>query len=327
MENLFKAMHDHVRRSRYILVSTHLSADGDAIGSLLAVSIYLEQLGKEHRVIIHDEQLDNRFDYLAHFDRIECAAKVLKEPLPSFDLAIIVDVPGRKRMGDSSKLLQGIPVVLKIDHHPAEDDFSYNVVDVQASSASALVYDWLTAGNVPLSKALAEAIYTGIISDTGRLSYSNTRAHDLEICARLVEAGVEVEKITNQLFFNNPFEALKVVGQGLVNLQRALDGRFAYTVLPLQAIQGVDQSDLEELANFPVSVRGAKVGAYIREVEPDFYKISLRSRSRTDVRKVAQNFNGGGHYHAAGCRFKGKRDDLLKKLITAVDEQLNAAGE
>ncbi|RMH64057.1 MAG: bifunctional oligoribonuclease/PAP phosphatase NrnA [Calditrichaeota bacterium] len=327
MNEFLIKMHDYVKQARHILVSTHLSADGDALGSLLAVSLYLEQIGKKHRVIIHDAQIDHRFDYLAHFDRIECAARTLQEEKPDFDCAVIVDVPGRKRMGDSADLLKDVPVILKIDHHPAEDDFTCNFVDEQASSAAALVYEWLEAGAVRLNKSLADALYTGIISDTGRLSYSNTRARDLEICARLVEAGVEVEAITNQLFFNNPYKALRVVGLGLVKMQQALDGRLAYTTLPLAALQGVDQSDLEELANYPVSVRGAKVGAYIREIEPDFYKISLRSRSRTDVRKVAQEFNGGGHYHAAGCRFKGTKQALLDKLISAVEKQLLAAGE
>ncbi len=328
LERLFEEMHAVVRRGERILVSTHLHADGDAIGSLLAVSLFLDQLGREHRVIINDARVDERFGYLRNFERIECAAGVLeREGRPRFDVAIIVDVPGKKRMGDSAALLENCDTVIKIDHHPAEDDFSLNYVDTEASSASAMVFDWLKAGHAHFDKALAEAIYTGIMSDTGRLSYSNTRVHDMRICAFLLERGVEVEAITNQLFFNHPYEALKVVGQGLVNLELHLKGRFAVTHLSLSELNGADQSDLEELANYPVSVRGARVGAYIREVEPGFYKISLRSRSRADVRKVAQTFDGGGHFHAAGCRFRGTLPQLLAKLIPAVEEQLRAAGE
>ncbi len=326
--NLFDEMHAAVRQGKKILVSTHLHADGDAIGSLLAVSIFLDQLEREHRVIINDAHVDERFGYLRNFEKIECAAGVLaKEGCPRFDVAVIVDVPGKKRMGDSAALLENCGTVIKIDHHPSEDDFSLNFVDTEASSASAMVFDWLKAGHAHFDKALAEAIYTGIMSDTGRLSYSNTRVHDMRICAFLLECGVEVEAITNQLFFNHPYEALKVVGQGLVNLELHLNGRFAVTCLSLRELNGADQSDLEELANYPVSVRGARVGAYIREVEPGFYKISLRSRSRADVRKVAQAFDGGGHFHAAGCRFRGTLSQLLDKLIPAVEEQLTSAGE
>ena len=328
LDILFEKMHAAVRAGEKVLVSTHLHADGDAIGSLLAVSLFLDQLGKRHRVIINDAEVDERFAYLANFDKIECASRVLeKEGAPAFDAAVIVDVPGKKRMGDSAALLDNIPVVIKIDHHPAEDDFTLDFVDTEASSASAMVYDWLRAGGAAMDKPLAEAVYTGIMSDTGRLSYSNTRVHDMRICAHLLECGVEVEAITNQIFFNNPYEALKVVGRGLVNLELYLEGRFALTHLSLEELNGAEQSDLEELANYPVSVRGVRVGAYIREVEPDFYKISLRSRSRADVRKVAQRFDGGGHFHAAGCRFRGTLAQLLEKLIPAVEEQLIAAGE
>ncbi|HED11032.1 MAG TPA: hypothetical protein ENJ10_10115, partial [Caldithrix abyssi] len=103
MEILLKKMHEAVRQSDTLLVSTHLHADGDAIGSLLAVSLFLDQLGKRHRVIINDAEVDERFAYLANFDKIECASRVLeKEGAPTFDAAVIVDVPGKKRMGDSA---------------------------------------------------------------------------------------------------------------------------------------------------------------------------------------------------------------------------------
>ncbi len=301
------------------LLTCHLHADGDAYGAVLAMSHILDILQKKYRIIIHDPNIDERYAFLKNWDKIESFANVGTVGKTDVKTVVMLDVPGQKRLGDMAAWTEG-KNVLKIDHHPAEDDYSLNFVDTSSSSASALVYELAVALGIDLRGDLAEAIYTGIVYDTGRLSYANTRAFDLQACAHLIRLGVKPKKVTNQVFMNYQCETLQVLGKGLNNIQQYADGKITVIHLSLSEMGDVDQAELEELAAYSVSVRGTEVGVYIREIEPDIYKLSLRSKNNADVRSVARQFDGGGHYHAAGCRFTGKYDDLIKILIPRLEK-------
>ncbi len=310
-----------LRQYDHYLITTHLNADGDAIASVLAASVFLDKLGKSWRIVVHDQHIDPRYAFLKNFSAIT-SLKDFKDKQP-FDAALILDAPGRKRIGDISALISEDMPAMKIDHHPSEDDFSdLDFVEVDVSSAASLLFEIIEESDIALDKELAEALYTGIVYDTGRLSYSNTHTRDLEACARLMKYGVEPAVITRNVFLNHRPEALRVIGRGLQSVQRHLNDKVTVIALHNNELDGVEQNEIEELANYTVSVNGTEVGAYIREIEPGFFKISLRSRDRVNVREVAQAFNGGGHFHASGCRYSGTYDTLLSRLLNEISKQL-----
>jgi phosphoesterase RecJ-like protein len=307
------------KRNQY-LVSAHLNADGDAIASVSAMGMFLEKMGKKYYMLLHDKEIDARFKYLKNFDNILSYENSMRYPIES---AVILDVPGVHRLGKVAKMLPERSGIIKIDHHPEEDDFAIiNFTDEKASSATQLVYELIEATDVKVDLPLAEAIYTGIVYDTGRFSFSNTTARDHIICGKMVQIGVDPAEITSKIFFEHSFESVKTIGRGLSSMESYLDGRVNVIYLGLAAMTQNHQGEIEELANYSIGIRRGKVGVFIREIKPRLHKISFRSKDEVDVNHIAKSFGGGGHIRAAGCRIEGTRKSVVNKIIAEISKQL-----
>ena len=151
------------------------------------------------------------------------------------------------------------------------------------------------------------------------------RKRDFEIAAILSDYNVKPSLIANQLFFNNSFESMKTLGYALNKLQIFLDGNLSIIYLPFEVMKENTQAEVEELANYSVAIRGVEVGLFIREIEPEFFKVSLRSKGRVNVNTIAKLFGGGGHDHAAGARYKGGFEELKNKMIKEIGKLLNSS--
>ncbi|RMF60043.1 MAG: bifunctional oligoribonuclease/PAP phosphatase NrnA [Calditrichaeota bacterium] len=302
------------------LITTHLSADGDAYGSALAMAYFLESKSKQFTIVFHDQEKEEKYDYLWGWSLIN---PYCDEKDYHFDAAIIVDVPSRSRIGNPAQLLPSANHCIKIDHHPEEDELAIlNLVDTAASSTCQLVYEIISRSDVEISHQLATLLFSGIMYDTGRFSFSNTRARDFEIAAHLTSLKVNPSEVANHLFFNNNVESFKIIGYGLSNIETFLNGKVCVIFLPYSVMQKAGQLDIEELTNYSLAVKGVEVGLFIRQVEPDFIKVSFRSKGKVDVNKVAKVFGGGGHVHAAGCRTNGDPLELRDKIIQEIEKQL-----
>jgi phosphoesterase RecJ-like protein len=213
-------------------------------------------------------------------------------------------------------LLPGKENIAKIDHHPPEDAFAaVDMSDENASSTTHLIYEILEEAGITMNKDYAQAIYTGIVYDTGRFYLANTPARDMFIGGKMIDLGADPEQINNRLFFENSFHALRTIGKGLANLESFFNGAVNIIYLDYAAMNSSDQGEVEELANYSVAIRGGQVGLFIREVKPQFHKISLRSKGPVDVNQVAKAFDGGGHARAAGCRLDGTKQDVFEKVL------------
>lgn len=302
------------------LVTTHQNADGDAYASVLALAYFLEQVGKTYEMVIHDQEKDTKYQYLRSWQAIKSYSKEMQ---PQYDAAIILDVPSKSRIGDPSKLLPPPERCVKIDHHPEEDQISHiNLVDTSASSTCQLIYEVFEQGKVTFDFDLANIIFCGIMYDTGRFSFSNTRQRDFEIAAHLLQYGVNPHDVANRLFFSSSFDSMRIIGIGLSQMEVHLDGRLCIIFLPLDVIDDKNHSEIEELANYSVAIKGSEVGLFIRETKPNFFKVSFRSRGLVNVNQVAKTFDGGGHAHAAGCKYEGDYNELKQRLISEVAKQL-----
>ena len=227
-----KAKKSHIEAARnvlkflkvndHFLLSAHINADGDAIASVIVVGLLLEKMKKKYYMVFHDEQVDMRFKYLKNFDKIYHYDFSLRLPIKS---AVILDSPGIKRLGKVAKLIPDRSQIVKIDHHPVEDDFAaVTMVDEGASSATQLVYEVIELSKIDYDIDFAEAIYTGIVYDTGRFSFSNTTARDMYICGKMIDSGVEPAKINDRIFFENSFDAIRTIGKGLAKMENFIDG-------------------------------------------------------------------------------------------------------
>jgi phosphoesterase RecJ-like protein len=312
---------DFIENTNNFLITSHQNADGDAFASVLATAYLLEYWKKSYQIIIHDNAIDQKYQFLWGIEKIKSFDPDSKQ---NFDAAIVLDVPNLERIGKPAVLLPGKDKCIKIDHHPVEEEFAeLSMVDITASSTSQVIFDMIEESSIPLSQELAQIIYTGIMYDTGRFSFSNTRKRDLEIAAILFDYDVKPHLIANHMFFSNSFDSMKTLGYALNNMQVYLDGSLSIIFLPYEVMRNNTQAEVEELANYSVSIRGVEVGLFIREIEPEFYKVSLRSRGRINVNIIAKIFGGGGHDHAAGARFKGSIKELKDKMIREVDKLLS----
>jgi phosphoesterase RecJ-like protein len=280
----------------------------------------LKQWRKKYTIIVPDEKIEQKYDFMWGFEQIQT---INSQKNKSFDAAILLDVPSIERIGKPAKLMPPVEFRVKIDHHPVEEEFAkYNLVEIKVSSTSNLVYELISHSKIQFDANLASLIFSGIMYDTGRFSFSNTNQRDFEIAAELTGFGVKANLVANSMFFNNTMESMKTIGYGLANMESHLKGRFAIIYLPLEIMQKNNHAEIEEMANYSVSVRNVEVGVFIREIKPNFMKVSFRSKGRINVNSVAKAFGGGGHLHAAGCRFTGKYQDLRKKLIEEVAKHL-----
>ncbi len=316
MEKNIQKILEFLRAADNYLITSHMNADGDAYASMLSIAYLFEKWGKQYRIIIHDQKPDRKYNFMWGFDKI---SPFSSDNSVRFDAAVVLDVPSKERMGDPSGLLPPRDFCVKIDHHPVEKDFAaYNMVNTEISSTSHLVYELISRSDIQIDHDLANLIFSGIMYDTGRFSFSNTSLRDFQIASHLLEYSVKPSQIANQLFFNCSFEAMKTIGYGLANMKSYLDGKLSIIFLPLEVMQRNHHSEIEELSNYSVAIRGVEVGLFVREVEPNFFKVSFRSKGRINVNAIAKAFGGGGHMHAAGCRYEGKFEELIKGLVEEV---------
>jgi phosphoesterase RecJ-like protein len=316
MSKIIREIIDFIDRSDNYLLTTHQNADGDAFASMLTMAYLLEKQNKSYDMVIQDSAVDSKYHFLWGVDRIKTYQKNYDR---KYSAAIVLDVPSRLRIGEPSNLLPDQEYCVKIDHHPVEEDFArYNLVDEKASSTSQLIYEIIEIKKFPLNKDLADLIFAGIMYDTGRFSFSNTRKRDFEIAALLAAHGVKPHVTANHLFFTSSFDSMKTLGYALSHMQVYLDGKLSIIYLPNEMMINKNHAQIEELANYSVAIKGVEVGLFIREVEPHYFKVSLRSRGQVNVNMVAKKFGGGGHAHAAGMRYKGNFKELEKKLVAEV---------
>jgi phosphoesterase RecJ-like protein len=320
MSSIFEKIYHFLKSENNFLITSHINADGDAFASTLVIAYLLERWQKDYQIIIQDTKVDEKYSFMWGVDRIQTYRPEMKV---AFQAAVVLDVPSRKRIGEPANFLPHRSKCIKIDHHPVEEDFSeLSLVDDQASSTSQLVYEVINSVNEPLDPDLATLIFAGIMYDTGRFSFSNTRKRDFEIAAQLLEHQVKPSFISNQLFFNNSFDSMKILGYALQHMESHLEGRLAIIYLPFEVMQKNNHAEIEELANYSVAIQNVEVGLFVREVQPNYFKVSFRSKGRINVNTIAKAFDGGGHLHAAGARFTGKFEDLQQKLISEVKKYL-----
>ncbi|HFE65546.1 MAG TPA: bifunctional oligoribonuclease/PAP phosphatase NrnA [Caldithrix sp.] len=320
MEKALKEILGFIKKADNFLLTAHINADGDAYASVLAVAYLLEVWGKQYRIVFNDKQPEAKYSFMWGFEKVQSYSP---EKDYHFQAAIALDVPSLNRIGDPAKLLPAREFCVKIDHHPQEEDFArYSLVNTRASSTSQLVYELISLSGIALNQELATLLFSGIMYDTGRFSFSNASLRAFQIAADLMRYQVQPSDIANHMFFDNSFQSMKIIGYGLEHMKSYLDGKLCVIYLPRDVSEEDSHSEIEELANYSVSIKNVEVGLFIRQVKPDFFKVSFRSKGRVNVNTIARALGGGGHNHAAGCRFRGDFQTLLSRLIEEVKNNL-----
>ncbi|MFV1949732.1 MAG: bifunctional oligoribonuclease/PAP phosphatase NrnA [Anaerolineales bacterium] len=314
-ENI-QAFGNLVDRADRILVISHIRPDGDAVGSLIGLGLILEELGKEVNLVLEDG-VPKVFHHLTGFD------KVFKEANGVYDLVIVVDCSDIDRIG-SVLDDHGEPDV-NIDHHPTNTHFgSLNLVREEAVATVELIYDLALALSYPFNQAIAEALLTGLLTDSLGFRTSNSSPRTLRIAAELQEQGADLQTLYRKAMLEKSYEAIRYWGKGLGRIQR--EGGLAWTSLSLKdrveaKYPGRDDADL---VNVLTRIRDVDICVVFVEQKNGTVKVSWRSRPGFDVSLIATQFGGGGHKPAAGADIHGSLEQIQIDVLEATRKSLTS---
>jgi phosphoesterase RecJ-like protein len=300
------------------LITFHRKPDGDALGSGLALGLWLEARGKRVEVVSSDGVPDP-FGFLPSADR------VLTETPPDIlgFTAFVLDTPDAPRAALAEGVLARAALVVNIDHHP--DNTSYgdvNLVDASASSVALIIYE-LLADAGELSADVSSLLYVGAMTDTGGFRFRNTDARTLRAAGDLVALGASPGDLANAVYGEQPLGRLRLLGKVLSTTETELDGRVAVSVLTerMKSDAGSTGEDIEGMASFGRLIRGVEVALLLRE-EDGRIRASLRSKGVVDVNAIACRLGGGGHKAAAGVLLEGPMESARERLLEAVAETM-----
>ncbi len=309
-----------------ILLSVHISPDGDALGSQLALMRALEKIGKT--ITSHNlDPVPEIYRFLPNADRIRVGLPVIGE----YDAIIVLDTdPPRTGLFDASPPAN---ILINIDHHitnPAPWPNTW--LDPNAAATGEMIYNLIRRLGIPFDRDIALCLYTAIFTDTGSFRYSNTSPESMKISANLLEAGADPWLVTENVYESFAFRRLKLLGNVLAGMDRSEDGRVAWVVVTDEMYRrtGTSAEDTDNFVNFVRSVKGVEVAILFRQIGAEEYKISMRSKGRVDLSSLAQSFGGGGHRNAAGGKAKGSLQEVTIKVVGEVvknvSTQLEAGG-
>jgi phosphoesterase RecJ-like protein len=302
-----------IRKNSSFFIAGHVKPDGDTVGCAIALSSLLRRLGKRAHAYTR-EAVPDYLKFLPGANKITLADKVRKK----FDCAIILECSDLGRMGNLITLDQA-DTVINIDHHAVFNNFGdINYIDSSASSSAEQVYYLFRQMKMPFTLKEAEALYVGLVTDTGKFQQANTTPDALRMAAGLLEAGVVPAMIYDRLYASYRLNGLRLLGDVLAGMQLAFEGKVAYVKVTkaMYAATATGANDTEGIINYTLSMPQVLVGAMLRETdEPGAVKVSFRSRGNCDVNRIAHHFGGGGHKKAAGCTLKGSLQSAEKQLL------------
>ncbi len=307
-----------------VAVAGHIRPDGDCTGSCLAVYSYLQENFPEISVDVYLEMVNPNFLFLKGADQVKTSC----EEDRGYDLFIALDASEKERLGGAAKYFETAGKTLCIDHHITNPGFAeQNWVDAQASSTAELVYQALEEDKI--SKETAEAVYLGIIHDTGVFQYSNTTPRTMQIAGRLMAKGIDFSWIIEDTFYRKTYVQNQVLGRALMESILLLDGKIIVGRIRQKdmSFYGVGPADLEGIVSQLRVTAGVEVAIFLYETGTQEYKASLRSNGIVDVSAVCSYFGGGGHVKAAGCTMHGSLYDVVNNLTLHIEQQLNDSEE
>lgn len=303
-----------LKAARKILLATHYDPDGDCLGSTLALALALRRMNKKIALVCADK-LPPLYLFLPQ-------PRLWQTKVPGqirFDAGVVVDCANPDRLGWLKKPVMTAPFIINIDHHGDNSGFGQLNYAKPAAAAGLHVYQILKALKVKITPDIAAALYVAIITDTGGFRFGNTDEEVLRVCSELVKAGARPGRIAKMIYENFPPSQIKLAGLIYQRLKTLAGGRIAYSWLTKKDLKNLKmgQADLGNPVDYLRLLGGVEIVLFFREAEDGLVKVNFRSKGRTDVRALAQVWDGGGHRSAAGATIKGG----LVKMRTAILRQ------
>jgi len=314
--NLAKA---EIASAKSVLIGTHLNPDGDALGSALAVSLYLDGLGIVNELICHHSPPRN-LQFLPGIERVKQVPSASEH-----DLGIVVDLDAFDRLGTTERYFHNCKKTIVIDHHlPHQAPGDLRIVDSEAPATAIIVTRLFLAFQADFTPDIATCLFTGVVTDTGSFRFRNTNPEALALASLLLDQGANLEQVSEEIFQSRPESSARLLGLMLDQMHLEDKGRIAWAILRQSDFIRLNARDeeTEGFVNELLSVDTVLVAVLGRETGPGITRVSLRSRAKIDVAEIARPFGGGGHMNAAGLTFEGDPKESMQKLIRSIQDCL-----
>jgi phosphoesterase RecJ-like protein len=295
------------QRDRFLLTS-HARPDGDAIGSALACCQLLRAMGKQADVVLHDA-VPRIYRSLPFADQVVQSNTVEGD----YDAAIILECDSIHRtrlVGLEDRFL------ISIDHHVSGRPFAHvNWIDPHAVATAEMVFRLGREAGMPLSPEIATCLYTALMTDTGSFMFQGTNENTFALARELVLAGADPAHCARGIYFAHSEAKMRLLGEALRNLKT--EGHIAWTWVMHKQMEryGAREEDCEGLVNYVLSIGEVEVAAFFRELPEGRFRVSLRSKGKLDVARVAERFGGGGHECASGCSLEGPLGAAVREVL------------
>lgn len=299
-------------------ISGHIRPDGDCVGAVLGLQMYLRKALPEAEVKVFLEKPADIFGEIVGFDEINSEFPE-QEP---FDVYFALDC-GAERLGDAEKYFKAAKKTINIDHHISnQGSGSLNYIRPEVGSTCELIYDLIDMDK--MDKELAMALYIGIIHDTGVFQYSNTTPATMEKGAKLIGYGFDFARLIQETFYQKTYLQTQIMGRALMESIRFMDNTCIVSVVDKKTMEfyNVTSKDLDGIVNQLRNIEGISCAIFMYQTDVLEYKVSMRSDEKVNVAEVAAYFGGGGHARAAGCTMRGTFYDCVNNLSLHIAKQL-----
>ena len=308
-----------IENKQNFAITTHVRPDGDGIGSALGLCWVLRSLGKSAEVIVRDK-IPISYARLPGADGIKQVAEVNGK----YDAVFVIECSDVNRPG-----IKGLnnQITVNIDHHSSSEHFgTINWIDATASAVGEMIYNLCKAIGGRITKEIAECLYLALVTDTGSFHFPNTTERTLKVASELIKAGVKPAAISEVVYNSYPWSRIELMGKVLATVKRNKTGNIAWLRQTLAMSNNADSVDGDNngFVNIPLAAKEVEAVVYMREVQSNCYRVSLRSKDNINVARVAEKFGGGGHKNASGCRVEGNWDEheaaIIAELTKAVEK-------
>ncbi len=313
MSSRFAAISAALRAAQKIAILSHVRPDGDAIGSQLALTLSLRELGKDVYAWNEDGMPEN-LRFLSSADLITSPPP---ESLP-FDVAIALDTATKQRLGAPLKAIAQAGCWINIDHHasnPAYGDLNY--LDIDSPATGQIIYELIREEQLPMNADIASALFVAISTDTGSFRYLNTTAQTFKVAAELIVRGASNGDLSRNLYENYPKRRLLLLGELLEHARFGEQDRIASMSLTLEQKNrlAIRAEDVDGLIDSIRCINTVQVAIFLEELADQKVRLSMRSKDlRIDVNRICQLWGGGGHAMAAGARLRGGLSEITEKV-------------
>lgn len=300
-------------------IAGHIRPDGDCIGSCMSLYNYLKKNRPDIEVKVHLEFVDDKFNIIENVDKIDTNGY----DGTVYDLFIALDTASKDRLGFNAPFFDNAKRTACIDHHASNNGYAdFNHIVAEASSASEVLYGFLDEDLI--DKSVAEPMYMGISHDSGVFRFQSTTPRTMRIAAKMMEYGINVNKILEETFYSKTYNQLMVTAKIQSQTVLTLDGKciYGYCTTDMMNEYGVTTNDLDAVVASIRNVSGIEVAMFIYQLDVDRFKVSLRSKEYVDVSEIAVEFNGGGHMHAAGFDVNAPLEEAIEKVLAKIKKRL-----